>query len=107
MRRTRPDDRMGVMPAAGRVAASDEWVDEAGVRQPGGEVHAWQPGQNQSLCGLSLSRSRLRRFPHVPFDYAATDVLTAQDQVGWICPRCAAATGGRRRRSWTRTSPRP
>jgi hypothetical protein len=89
------------------VAASSEWIDEHGVRQPAGEVHAWEPGKNQTVCGLALSRTGLRRFPHVPFDYAATDVVTEADRVGWICPRCTAATGGRRRRGWTRTSPRP
>jgi hypothetical protein len=81
------------------VAASGEWTDPTGVRQPAGEVHAWRPGQNQTVCALALSRSSLRRFPHVPFDFAATDVLTEQDQIGRICPRCVAATRGRPRRS--------
>lgn len=89
------------------VAASDEWIDERGVRQPGGQVHAWRPGQNQTLCGLPLHRARLHRFPHVPFDYRSTDQITADDPVGWICPRCLAATGGRRRERWVRTAPRP
>ncbi|SDZ29531.1 hypothetical protein SAMN05444365_109108 [Micromonospora pattaloongensis] len=89
------------------VAASTQWIDDAGVRQPGGEVHAWRPGQNQTVCGLALSRSSLRRFPHVPFDFTATDVVGAGDDIGWICPRCTAATGGRRGRGWTRTAPRP
>jgi hypothetical protein len=91
------------------VAASGEEVGADGVRQPGGEVHAWLPGQNQTLCGLQLSRTRLRRFPHVPFDYAATDVLTEADPIGWICPRCLAATDGARKQkqSWVRHSPRP
>ena len=51
------------------VAASSEWIGPDGVRQPGGEVHAWRQGTNQTVCGLALSRSRLRRFPHVPFDF--------------------------------------
>ncbi len=92
----------------GAVAASSQWVDAAGVRQPGGEVHAWLPGTNQTVCGLQLSRSRLRGFPHVPFDFRATDVVTAADEVRHVCPRCAAAT--RRRgedRPWRRVSPRP
>ncbi|GAB3981292.1 hypothetical protein V1634_28845 [Plantactinospora veratri] len=94
--------------ALASVAASSEWRGDDGVRQPAGEVHAWRPGQNQTLCGLALSRSALRRFPHVSFEYAATDVLTDSDQVRHICPRCLAATGGRRdRRPWTRDSPRP
>jgi hypothetical protein len=90
------------------VAASGEWVDAEGVRQPAGEVHGWVPGTNQTVCGLALSRSRLRRFPHVHWEYATTDVLTEADRVGWVCPRCAAAGGERRgRRSWTRVNPRP
>jgi hypothetical protein len=91
------------------VAASSEWVGDDGVRQPAGEVHGWLPGTNQTVCGLALSRSRLRRFPHVRWDYRATDVLTGADRVGWICPRCAAAAreGRPDRRSWTRTDPRP
>ncbi|SCL16588.1 hypothetical protein GA0074694_1680 [Micromonospora inyonensis] len=92
------------------MAASSEVPGDDGVRHPGGEVHAWLPGQNQTLCGLPLSRTRLRRFPHVPFDYSATDQLTGADPVGWICPRCLAAAGGRggrHRQSWERQSPRP
>ncbi|WP_091348222.1 hypothetical protein [Micromonospora rhizosphaerae] len=98
--------RMSSTPA---VAASSEEVGADGVRQPGGEVHAWLPGRNQTVCGLPLSRTRLRRFPHVPFDYASTDVLTEADPVGFICPRCLAATQGRRRqeKGWVRHSPRP
>ncbi|MFE0588752.1 hypothetical protein [Micromonospora echinospora] len=92
------------------VAASSEVAGDDGVRQPGGEVHAWLPGQNQTLCGLPLSRTRLRRFPHVSFDYSTTDQLTGADPVGRICPRCLAAAGGRggrRRQRWERHSPRP
>ncbi|GAA0506199.1 hypothetical protein Ade02nite_90790 [Paractinoplanes deccanensis] len=89
------------------VAASSEWVGDDGVRQPGGEVHAWQAGTNQTLCGLALSRTRLRRFPHVRFDFRATDVITPEDEVRHICPRCVAATSRRGERNWTRVSPRP
>jgi hypothetical protein len=90
------------------VAASSEWIGDDGVRQPAGEVHAWVPGGNQTVCGLQLSRSRLRRFAHVRFDFRATDVVTGTDQVRYICDRCVAAAGqGRGERSWTRTSPRP
>ncbi len=50
------------------VAASGEWLDpDDNVRLPAGDVHAWLPGTNQTLCGLALSRSRLMRFAHVPF----------------------------------------
>jgi hypothetical protein len=87
------------MPARAAVAASNQWIDETGTRQPGGEVHAWRPGHNQTTCGLPLSRTPLRRFPHVPFDFGPADVLTEADEIGWICPRCLAATRSRPRRS--------
>ncbi|MFJ4555607.1 hypothetical protein ACIP4Q_05840 [Streptomyces massasporeus] len=43
------------------------WTDEEESRRrlPNGELHAWEPGRNETVCGLSLSRSRLVRFPHV------------------------------------------
>ncbi len=49
------------------VAASGQWTDEEEGRRrlPAGEVHAWEPGMNQTVCGLPLSRSQLIRFPHV------------------------------------------
>ena len=80
------------------VAASGQRTDACGIRQPAGEVHAWRHGRNETVCGLSLSRSRLGRFPHVPFDFQATDVLTSQDPIGRICPHCLAALRPRRRR---------
>ncbi|GIJ45266.1 hypothetical protein Val02_21520 [Virgisporangium aliadipatigenens] len=83
------------------VAASSEWVDGSGVRRPGGDVHAWHPGTNQTLCGLALSRSALRRFPHEAFGYRASDVVGAGDPIGRICPRCVAATRARPRRDRT------
>jgi hypothetical protein len=58
-----------VRPRAAKVAASSEFIGDDGIRQPGGEVHAWTPGMNQTLCGLALSRTGLKRFPHVPFDF--------------------------------------
>ncbi|MEV4198599.1 hypothetical protein [Micromonospora globbae] len=96
--------------SAPAVAASGEEIGPDGVREPGGEVHAWLPGQNQTVCGLPLSRARLRRFPHVRFDFSSTDVLTDADAIGRICPRCLAATQGRRRdekHGWVRHAPRP
>ncbi|MEH1099165.1 hypothetical protein [Micromonospora sp. CPCC 205561] len=98
------------MSSAPAVAASSEETGPDGVREPAGEVHAWLPGQNQTVCGLPLSRTRLRRFPHVRFEYGSTDVLTEADPVGWICPRCLAASAGRRRdgkKNWVRHAPRP
>ena len=47
------------------VAASSAWIDPDGVRRPGGEVHGWVPGTNQTLCGLALRRSALAPYPHV------------------------------------------
>ncbi|GAA0454438.1 hypothetical protein Aca07nite_69370 [Actinoplanes capillaceus] len=38
-----------------------EFTGDDGVRQPGGKVHAWTPGTNQTLCGLALSRFPSRR----------------------------------------------
>jgi hypothetical protein len=89
------------------TAASSRAYGPDGVRVPAGEVHAWLPGTNQTVCGLALSRTRLLRFPHVPFDFRATDVLTDQDEIGYLCPRCVAATAGRGERAWKRVSPRP
>ncbi|MEU7525169.1 hypothetical protein AB0A74_05500 [Saccharothrix sp. NPDC042600] len=97
---------MSVQPS---VAASSREVDEDGVRQPSGELHAWLPHTNQTLCGLALSRSRLDRFPHVPWADAVWRSQT--DERGlWLCPRCVAATtprAARTGRRWKRWNPRP
>lgn len=39
------------------VAASGQWTheEEGRRRLPSGEVHAWERGLNQTVCGLSLS----------------------------------------------------
>jgi hypothetical protein len=89
------------------TAASSEAVGPDGIRGPAGDVHAWLAGTNQTVCGLALSRTRLRRFPHVAFDFRGTDALTAEDAIGHICPRCVAATTARDTRPWKRVSPRP
>lgn len=89
------------------TAASGQTRTPDGVRAPAGEVHAWLAGTNQTVCGLALSRTRLIRFPHVPFDFRASDVLTAEDDIGYICPWCVAATTRRDERGWRRVSPRP
>ncbi|WP_203417539.1 hypothetical protein [Kineococcus radiotolerans] len=91
-----------------KVAASGTWYPDEGSRAPSGEVHAWQPGQNSTLCGVPLRRAGLARFPHV--DFADVDPLTggSADAVRWTCPKCVAATGGRRGgRRWERVDPRP
>jgi hypothetical protein len=89
------------------VAASNEIVDDDGIRRPAGDVHAWTVGTNQSVCGLALSRSQLRRFPHVSWSevYAVTGGYS--DGVQRVCPRCAAAVGGPVQSRWTRRNPRP
>jgi hypothetical protein len=90
------------------VAATGEWTDPDGARVPAGEVHAWEPGTNQTRCGLSLHRSRLTRFSHVRWEDVQPESGGSADAVQRVCPRCAAAQGRRTgRRSWTRTNPRP
>ncbi|HEX5741246.1 MAG TPA: hypothetical protein VFY17_06795 [Pilimelia sp.] len=91
------------------VAASGTWVDGDGVRQPGGEVHAWQPGGNATVCGVPLARAGLRRFPHARWAVRDSDQVGAADGVRHICRRCLAATRDRRDtgRGWVRRAPRP
>ena len=92
-----------------RVAATGSATDDDGVRLPSGEVHAWEPGMNQTLCGLPLHRAELKRFSHVPFRDALPESGGLADFVASVCPRCRAATRGSRRddRPWRRTDPRP
>jgi hypothetical protein len=90
------------------VAASGEWVGpDDHVRLPAGDVHAWLPGTNQTVCGLALSRSCLRGFAHVPFAQVLPESGGAADAVRHLCPKCLAATGVRPGRRWQRRDPRP
>jgi hypothetical protein len=91
------------------VAASGQWRDpDDAVRAPAGEVHAWEPGRNSTLCGLQLSRSGLQRFPHVTWADVQPESGRYADRVARVCPRCAAASGARRgARRWSRVDPRP
>lgn len=91
------------------VAASGQARGEDGIRQPAGDAHAWLPGTNQTLCGVPLARAGLIRFPHVPWEYRSSDVLTDRDEVRHLCDHCLAATRprGDRGRRWERVSPRP
>jgi hypothetical protein len=90
------------------VAASDRWVDPDGFRAPAGEVHAWEPGRNETVCGLSLHRSALLRFPHVACADAQPATGRDADRVARVCPRCAAGMGRRRdEKPWRRVAPRP
>ena len=98
---------MAVRSAA--VAAGSQWTDpEDGVRYPAGEVHAWERGRNETVCGLSLHRSGLRRFAGVRWADVQPESGGLADYVVEVCPRCRAGVEGRRdRRGWTRTDPRP
>ena len=98
---------MGASRAA--VAASDQWTDpDDGIAYPAGEVHAWERGRNETVCGLSLSRSRLARFPHVGWEDVQPESGRHAEAVQVVCRRCRAAQGARRdERGWTRTNPRP
>jgi hypothetical protein len=90
------------------VAATGSWTDPDGFRTPAGAVHAWLPGTNQTLCGLSIKKSELTRFSHV--DWLDVQPATGRDadRVRDVCPRCAAGMGRRRdTKPWTRTDPRP
>ena len=104
---TGTDELMALRNAA--VAAAGQWVDpDDGIRYPSGEVHAWERGRNETVCGLSLSRSRLARFPHVSWADVQPESGRHAEEVQAVCRRCHAALGGRRDdRGWTRTNPRP
>ena len=69
---------------------------------------ARERGRNETVCGLSLSRSRLARFPHVSWADVQPESGRHAEEVQAVCRRCHAALGGRRDdRGWTRTNPRP
>jgi hypothetical protein len=99
------------------VAAGSQWTDpDDGIRYPAGEVHAWERGRNETMCGLSLSRSELARFPHVVWADVQPESGRHAEEVQSVCRRCRAAMGARRdermgarrdERGWTRTNPRP
>ena len=114
----RAGDRVGNPgPTAGTrryaVAASVRWWwgdEEGGRRLPAGEVHAWEPGANQTVCGLSPHRSRLTRFAGVSWSDVQPESGGAADAVRRVCPRCTAAATRRApgtRRNWHRIDPRP
>ena len=90
------------------VAASGAWFDEEDNRRlPAGEVHARERGTNQTLCGLSLHRSRLLRFPHVAWPDVRPDGGGAAGRVQRVCPRCTAGTTRSRDRGRPRTRRAP
>lgn len=94
------------------VAASGQWIDEEDGRRrlPAGEAHAWEPGRNETVCGLSLSRSQLTRFAGVPWTDALPESGGAADRVQRVCHRCASVAGRSgpgARPPWRRVNPRP
>lgn len=95
-------------PTTFAVAATSTWTDPDGIRMPAGEVHGWIPGTNATVCGLSLHRSQLLRFPHVRWPDVQPATGGSADEVDRVCPKCSAASGARRDSlPWTRTAPRP
>ena len=90
------------------TAATGSWIDPDGFRTPAGEVHAWLPGTNQTLCGMQIKKQGLRRFSHV--EWADVQPATGRDadRVTTVCRRCMSATGHRPdEKSWVRRDPRP
>ncbi|MCW2713096.1 MAG: uncharacterized protein JWN88_143 [Frankiales bacterium] len=91
-----------------QVAATDDWLDPDLVRFPAGEVHGWIPGRNSTICGLQLSRSRLRTFRGISWDDVQPESGGMAEAVQVVCRRCSAALGARpKSRRWSRTDPRP
>jgi hypothetical protein len=92
-----------------QVAATDDRLDDDGVRLPAGQVHGWYRGQNSTVCGLSLHRSRLRTFAGLSWTDVQPESGGSADFVADVCPRCRAGVEGRtsKRRGWTRERPRP
>jgi hypothetical protein len=101
--------RPSVAKHSAAVAANDRWTDpDDGIGYPAGEVHAWHPGRNGTVCGLALSRSGLARFPHVSWADVQPESGRHAEGVQAVCRRCRAAMGARRdERGWTRINPRP
>ena len=90
------------------VAATATWIDPDGIRAPAGEVHAWLPGTNQTVCGLQIGKQGLRRLPHIEWVDAQPATGRDADRVTSVCRRCAAGTGRRRdEKPWVRRDPRP
>ena len=70
------------------VAAADHWTDpDDGIRYPAGEVHGWLQGHNETVCGLSLSRSQLIRFPHVSWADVQPESGRHAEGVQVVCRR--------------------
>ena len=89
------------------VAATGTGQDPDGGALPAGEVHGWWAGQNETVCGLSLHRSRLVRFSALLWPDVQPESGGEADLVRLVCPRCASALTLKAGTGWQRTSPRP
>ena len=90
------------------VAATGRWTDPDDGPVPRGRGARVERGRDETVCGLSLSRSRLDRFPHVRWADVQPESGRHAEEVQAVCRRCRAAQGARRdERGWTRTNPRP
>lgn len=89
------------------VAATGQGPDPDGGRPlPTGEVHGWWHGHNETVCGLSLSRSQLVRFGALLWRDVQPDSGGSADLVQSVCHRCTAALSPRAATGWQRTRPR-
>ena len=83
----------------------------AGERLPAGEVHGWWHGQNETVCGLALSKTGLVRFGALLWRDVQPASGGSADLVVAVCDRCSAALRPRGAHGddpgWTRSSPRP
>ena len=93
--------------ASAAVAASGAGADPDGGRLPAGEVHGWWLGQNETVCGLALSRAQLSRFPALRWADVQPASGGSADLVQVVCAWCAAALSSGHGAGWRRTSPRP
>ena len=89
------------------VAATGSGLDPDGGRLPAGEVHGWWHGQDETACGLALSKSQLVRFGGLRWADVQPESGGAADLVQVVCPRCTAALAPRHGAGWRRTDPRP
>lgn len=90
------------------VAASGSGPDpDDGRDLPAGEVHGWWHGQDETVCRLSLHRSRLRSFPALRWDDVQPSSGGSADLVLVVCARCRTALSTPGGDGWRRTDPRP
>ncbi|MFF3637382.1 hypothetical protein [Streptomyces sp. NPDC002250] len=77
---------------------------------PGRRPAAASRGRNETVCGLSLSRSQLARREDVGPADMREESGGAADRVQRVCRRCASVAGrrgGEARPRWHRVHPRP